>query len=281
MRGRWIAVALVVVGVSVAAALLGFQKGVDPVASAATKSEAAGGAKVALTASVDSSQGSFDVSANGVVDQGQADITTDLSKVLAAAGMPSTDGSVEVRYLQENGDPVVYVNAPALSAMIPGAKTWIKLDLQQAGQAAGVDLNGMLSQAAQNPADALDLLKSVGSVQSVGTETLDNVQTTHYKATIDLATAAGKVGDQASQLVQHLIANGGPSTVPVDVWIGDDGLVRQVTFDGTGSNGSDSGTLHLTLDLSDYGSAVNVAAPASGDTFDATDLVTAAAQLHG
>jgi hypothetical protein len=276
MRGRWIAVALVVLGVSAGALVLGLQKGVDPVASAATKSEAAGGAKVALSASVDSAQGSFDVSASGVVDQGQADITTDLSKVLAAAGMPATDGSVELRYLQENGDPVLYVNAPALSAMIPGAKTWLRLDLQQAGTAAGVDLNQMLSQAAQNPADALDLLKSVGSVQNVGTEAIDNVQTTHYKATIDLATAAGKVGPEAGDLVQHLIANGGPSTVPVDVWIGDDGLVRQVTFDES----ADQGSVHLTLNLSDYGTPVNVAAPASGDTFDATGLVTAAAQLQ-
>ena len=89
MRGRWIAVALVVLGVSIAAFVLGLQKGSDPVASAATKSEAAGGANVALTVGVDSPKGTFNVSANGVVDQGQADITTDLSSILSAAGLPA------------------------------------------------------------------------------------------------------------------------------------------------------------------------------------------------
>ena len=57
-------------------------------ASAATKSENAGGAKVALTVGVESSKGSLTVSANGVLDKGQADVTADLSQVLAAGGLP-------------------------------------------------------------------------------------------------------------------------------------------------------------------------------------------------
>ena len=283
MRGRWIAVALAATGVAAALVVLGLQEGVDPVASAATKSENAGGAKVALTVAVDSPKGSFNVSANGVIDQGQADITADLSQVLALGGLPAGNGSVEVRYLQESGDPVVYVNAPALAAMLPGGQSWVRLDLEQAGKAAGVDLNQMLSQAAQNPADVLDMLRSVGSVQTVGTETIDGVSTTHYKATIDLAKAADTVGGPAKDAVQHLIDQGGPSSVPADVWIGDDGLVRKVTVDETVSNGGETGTAHVTLSLSDYGSAANVIAPPSGDTLDATGLISMAAQnlQHG
>src|SRR5262249_33214286 len=129
MRGRWIAVALAVLGVSAAlvALGLGLQKSVDPVASAATKSENAGGAKIALTVGVDSPKGSFSVSANGVVDKGQADVTADLSQLLAAGGLPAGNGSVELRYLQESGDPVVYVNSPTLTSMISGGKSWIRL----------------------------------------------------------------------------------------------------------------------------------------------------------
>src|SRR5262249_12580644 len=111
MRGKWIAVALVVAGGSIAALVgLGLQQGVSPVAAAATRSADAGGAKVALTVGVDSSKGSFSVTANGVVDKDQADLTAEL---------PAGNGSVELRYLQENGDPVVYVNSPLLSTFIP------------------------------------------------------------------------------------------------------------------------------------------------------------------
>lgn len=279
MRGRWIAVALGVLGISAAALVLGLQKGLDPVAAAATKSENAGGAKVSLSVGVDTSNGSFAVSANGVVDKGQADITTDLSSVLSAAGLPASNGSVELRYLQESGDPVVYVNAPALSSMIPGGKPWVRLDLEQAGKSLGVDLNSMLAQAAQNPSSVLDMLRAAGSVDTVGTETLDGVQTTHYKATIDLAKAAGLMGGPASEAVQHLIDNGGPSTLPVDVWIGSDGYVRKLTVDETVANGTESATVHLNLGLSDYGTAVNVTAPPSDDTLDATGLLSMAANM--
>jgi hypothetical protein len=279
MRGKWIAVALAVLGVSAALVVVfGLQKGVDPVASAATKSEAAGGANVALSVGIDSPQGTFDVSANGVVDQGQADITTDLSSILSSAGLPAADGSVELRYLQENGNPVLYVNAPALTAMIPGGKSWVRLDLEQAAKSAGVDLNAMIAQAAQNPADVLDMLKAAGSVETVGTETVDGAQTTHYTATIDLAKAAGTVGGPAQQAVQSMIDQGGPSTIPADVWIGDDGLVRKLTVDETVGTGNDTANVRVNLGLSDYGTAVNVTAPPSDDTLDATGLVAMAAQ---
>lgn len=278
MRFKWLAVALAILGVSAALVVVGLQKGADPVASAATKSEAAGGAKVALTVGVDSPDGNVSVSADGVVDKGQADIRTDLSQLLAKGGLPAASGSVELRYLQESGDPVVYVNAPALASMIPGGKSWVRLDLEQAAKSAGVDLNQMLAQAAQNPADVLDMLRAAGTVQTVGTETIDGVQTTHYQATIDLAKAAGMVGGPAQQAVQHLIDQGGPSTIPADVWIGSDGLVRKLTVDETVGTGSDTATVHLNLGLSDYGTAVNVAAPPSDDTLDATGLVAMAAQ---
>jgi hypothetical protein len=274
MRGKLIAVALVVVGITAALIGLGLQQGVDPVASAATKSENAGGAKVALTVGVDSSKGSFSVSANGVLDEGQADVTTDLSKVLAAAGLPAGDGSVELRYLQENGDPVVYVNAPALSSMIPGGKSWVRLDLEQVAKGAGVDLNQMIAQAAQNPANVLDLLRSAGSVQTVGTETVDGVQTTHYRATIDLSKAAGLVGGPAQQAVQHLIDNGGPSTIPVDVWIGDDGLVRRVSIDDRITVSGQTASVKVQLDISDYGATANVTAPPSDQVFDVSGLIS-------
>ncbi len=136
----------------------------------------------------------------------------------------------------------------------------------------------MIAQAAQNPADVLAMLQSVGSVQTVGKETLDHVQTTHYTATIDLTKAAGTVGGPAKAAVQRLIDQGGPSSVPVDVWIGDDGLVRKVDVDQTVSNGGQSASAHTTLTLSNYGTAANVTAPASDQTLDVTGLLAMAAQ---
>jgi hypothetical protein len=282
MRARGIALGLALLGAVVALAGCGFQKTVDPVAGAATKTENAGGAKVAMTVGLDGPGGqSFSLAANGVFDQGEADLTMDVSSLLAAANLPSSDGSIEVRYLQESGDPVLYLNAPFVSTMLPGGKPWLRLDLQQAGKSLGLDLNQLMGQANQNPAQVLDLLRASGSVEKVGTETVNGDSTTHYKATIDLSTAAGKVGADAQAMVQHLIDQGAPSTIPVDVWIGDDGLVRRLTLDESVAKAGQAGAVHLTLNLSDYGTAVNVSAPPSGDTLDLTALAAqAASSVH-
>ncbi len=174
-----------------------------------------------------------------------------------------------MRYLQENGDPVVYANAPALTAFIPGGKSWVRLDIAQAAQKLGVQLNGLGAAATQNPAQALDLLRSIGSVETVGAETVGGASTTHYRATIDLTKAAANLGTDEQGLLNHLIANGAPTSIPVDVWIGDDGLVHKLTLNASG--GSDS--VALTLEISDYSTPVTVTAPPAADTLDATDLV--------
>ena len=210
------------------------------------------------------------VTANGVFDQESADITVDASNALAAANLPDAGGNIELRYLQENGDPVVYANVPALSALIPGGKSWVRVDLQQAAQKLGVDLNGLASTATQNPASVLALLQANGSVQTVGTETVSGVSTTHYRATIDLAKVASNFGSTGQEALNHALAHGAPSSIPVDVWIGADGLVHKLTLDQSVAGG---GHVGVTLEISDYGTPVTVTAPAAGDTLDATNLL--------
>jgi hypothetical protein len=282
MRGSRIVLMLAVVGFAVGVALWGLGKTIDPVSAAVAKSEDAGGANFTLTVTATPSSGqAVTVNANGVFDGQSADVTTDLSGALAVLGQGGTNGQVEIRYLQENGDPVIYADAPALSAMIPGGATWVRLDLQTLGKSFGVDLNQLLGQGAQNPGDALDLLKAVGSVQAVSTDPIPG--TTHYVAEIDPAKVADQVatdiGGTIGQKIENAVANasGTPGPTPVDVWIDDNGLVRQVVLDLSGTHDGQTGSLHLQLDISGYGTAVNVTAPPSSEVFDATGLVSSLA----
>jgi hypothetical protein len=275
---RRIALGLALAGSAVALAGCGVKSTIDPVAAAATKTENTGGEKIAMTLGGNADGHSFSISANGVAGQDQADITVDLSSALAAAGVSGSNGSVEIRYLQENGDPVMYVNAPFLSSRLPGGASWVRLDLEKAGQTVGVDVNELIGQASQNPADVLDLLRSTGTVDEVGSDTIDGVATTEYKATIDLDKAAAQLGSKEQALVDQLIAQGAPSQIPVNVWIGnDDNLVHQLTMDESVSANGHSGDVQLQLDLSDYGTGVTVTAPPADQVFDLTALATAAA----
>jgi hypothetical protein len=283
MRGSNKILALVVVCFAAAVAVWGLGRTASPVAAAATKSADAGGANFTVTATATPSSGQpVTVTASGEFDGQQGDLTTDLSGALAAAGAPAgASGQVEVRYLQENGDPVVYVNAPALSAMIPGGASWVRVDLQQFGQTAGVDLNQILGQAAsQTPGNALDMLQSVSTVRSLGNETINNgVSTTHYQASIDPTKVAAQIPGALGQRIQNALANAptAPSSIPVDVWIGDDGLVYRVVYDASSQDGS----VHVQLDLSGYGTSVTVSAPPSGQVFDATSLLSGLASGLG
>jgi hypothetical protein len=282
MVGRRIALALALLGSLVALAGCGFSKAVDPVASAATKTEDAGGAKMAMTFDIVAPGGkSFTFSANGVFDKDQGDMTMDLSSVLEAAGAPAgLGGQMEIRFLTENGDPVVYVNFPALAAMLPGGEAWIKINLEQAGKSLGVDLNQLMSQANQNPAQMLDMLRASGSVEKVGEETVNGESTTHYTASIDLAKAAEQLGSAGQAMVDDLIAKSGVKQVPVDVWIGDDGLVRRMTMDLSMAQSGQTAAAHVTIDISDYGTPVNVEAPPADQTTDLSALVGALSPTH-
>ncbi|HEY4349117.1 MAG TPA: LppX_LprAFG lipoprotein [Gaiellaceae bacterium] len=273
MSFRPFALMLALVGAVIALTGCGVSKVIDPVADAATKTENAGGAKLAMTISVDAPSASkqFSITANGEFDKTQADITMDLSSALAGSGLslPSGSGAVELRYLQESGDPVVYANLGFLASEIPGGKSWVRLDLAQAAKSAGIDLGQLMGQSNQNPGQILDMLRASGSVTTVGSETVNGASTTHYKASVDLSKLPQLQGKVGQELTKQL-SDAGITDVPFDVWIGDDGLVHRLTM----TEALKGVNVAVTLDISDYGTDVNVSAPASDQVFDATGLAS-------
>src|SRR5262249_6107203 len=99
------------------------------------------------------------------------------------------------------------------------------------------------------------MLKGEGAkVQSLGSATVGGTVTTHYRVTIDTAKAL-----EAKGLTSPLLAAAAtlPASIPADVWIGKDGLVRQVKL----ALGTAHGHLAMTMNLTDYGTAASISAP--------------------
>ena len=197
-------------------------------------------------------------------------MTIDLSDIVQRLAAPIGTGTgVDVVYATEDSDPVVYVRFPFLAKTLPGGKQWIRVDLQRAGNAAGIDLSKVLGQAGANPVDVLDLLRASGDVTKAGSETLDGVATTHYHATVDLEKALTTKGIP-QDTVQRLLDAGAPTELPVDVWIGDDdGLVRKVQSTYDVPSGGESVKTVTTVNLSDWGTTVSVDTPPSDQVFAA------------
>jgi hypothetical protein len=249
---------------------------VDPVAAAATKSQNAGGAKLDFSVGLSGGGKSFGVTGTGAFDQNEGELTVDLSQVLQQAGAPAgIDSTAKAVFLEESGDEVVYLNLPFVRSQLLGGKSWVKLDLTKAGQSFGADLDQLMSQVGQSPGQLLDLLRQTGEVEEIGHETLDGTSTTHYKATVDLVKAAEDLGGASQQAVQRLIDQGAPAKLPVDVWVGDDGLVRQLTMSYAVTKNGEAFDLSASFKLSDYGTDVTVSAPSGDQVFDLTGIASA------
>src|SRR5262249_60234302 len=169
----------------------GVRNSVDPVASAATKSEQAGGYKVAMTVTT-STGGAQQIAMTGRgtfgQDEGELEVTLAglMGSVLGGlSGGSGTDATMKAVYPPEDGDPVVYMNLGFLSSFLPGGKPWVRLDIAKAGKTAGVDVSQLLGGAGQNPSDWLGLLGSPGGFSEAGRETLQGVETTRVHGTLD------------------------------------------------------------------------------------------------
>lgn len=266
-KARWtgIVAAVAIAAVAVVSAGCGGGTGsalsLDPVANAATKTQQAGAAKIRMSLSLSSPQlqggRTVDISGTGVIDGTNSEFNFTMGSL----------GSMQEVLLKQGGDYVIYMQMPQLSAQLPAGKHWIELDISKLGKASGLDLSKLMSGSEFQPSDVLSMLKGEGAtVRNVGPATVDGTATTQYRVTIDTAKALAAKG-----LTSPLLAGAAatlPASIPANVWIGKDGLVRQIKLDLSAAQGR----VAMQMNLSDYGTDVPVAAPPSSEVFDATQL---------
>ena len=203
----------------------------------------------------------------------------DVSKALPnnASNVDPSQLKAELRLV----DKVLYTRMGLLSQQLPKGKKWLKLDIEKLGKGLGIDVS-QLSQY-NDPTKMLDYLRSSGDVDEVGKEDVRGVETTHYRAKVDLAEATKKLqgsGAASGTGVDQLVKLLGGSKVPVDVWVGDDKLVRRMTMrlSPSGANGAASAfSMSMNMDLYDYGTPVNVSAPPQSEVYDASGMINSAA----
>jgi hypothetical protein len=265
-RGRWAGIAAAVAIGAVALVSAGCGGGTgsalsfDPVAAAATKTQQAGAARIRFVLHFAGANRTVAVRGAGAIDGARSELT--FNTALPQVGA-STFKEIS---LEQNGDYVVYLQLGALASQLPGGKHWVELDVSKLGKSAGLDLGKLLSGSQLQPSDLLSMLKAEGAqVRSLGAATVDGVATTHYRVTVDTAKAL-----QAQGLTSPLLAGAAAELpkVPVDAWIGNDGLLRRIRL----AAGTPQGRLDLTMNLYDYGTKLAISAPPSSDVFDATQL---------
>ncbi|MEU6182894.1 hypothetical protein [Streptomyces coeruleorubidus] len=166
-------------------------------------------------------------------------------------------------------DQVLYQKMPKGQA--PGGKPWIKIDLGKVSAQQGAGDRSM-----SDPAQSAAYAKAITDkdVTKKGTATIDGVETTRYRVSVDVAELPN--GDALRQQV-------GP-TLPMDVWLDEEGRMRRQQMDLTlnsapgstqrsstdASPSSQRVTVRTVMDFTDFGTEVEADAPPAGQVTDMT-----------
>ena len=250
---------------------------VSTVAQAAEATSTAGGFKLTI-------DGSFEVPALGrkvpLKGSGAVDPKTrrgrlafDSAGPMAAAG--GADGRIEQIF---EGD-VIYMKMPALAQRLGGKKKWLRVDIKAAGRALGVDPTQLGQLGSNDPRQMLDQIRAVsGEVEELGSEKVRGVDTTHYRASVDMRKYPDRLPpaqrEQARVTIEKLIDQTGSSTYPMELWIDDEELVRRVriAYDFEVPGQDDKADFAMTMEFFDFGTPIDVTPPPAKDVQDLTDL---------
>ncbi len=238
----------------------GGQSGANPIAQAASNTSRAGSVKL-----------EFGISGKGVKGGGRGvfDTGTTGSGRLSMT-VEGTGGATTVDTIVDG--TVLYMRSPVFQQVIPAGKEWVRLDLAQLAKQQGVDL-GSLVDSNPTPNGALAYLQgSTGKVRDLGKEKVKGVETTHYRATIDLERAAQRAKGSTRQSIRRVIDVAGVKRLPVDVWVGDDGYVRKVTYR---QHSGRTQSAKITMELYDFGSPVTITPPPAAAVIDFEKLLGA------
>jgi hypothetical protein len=178
---------------------------------------------------------------------------------------------------------LLYFRSSLFAGKLPGGKSWMKVDLAEAAKTPGLDLDALsASGPSQDPASGLDYLQGAGAAKKLGTAKVDGVATTHYRVQVDLKRAAKRgASASAKRALNRLIATlGGPTTLPVDVWVDDHHLVRRQRVGYTATVVGKTSQFDITTDYTAYGAKLDAHAPADSATYDGLESLKQAAKAR-
>jgi hypothetical protein len=285
-RSRLIRTAAVSAAAVLAVSGMAGCNGSDSGSTAATEIEslspAAAIQKVADTASNDSAAYTFEMSGSGVSVKGSgayrggenpaARMAFDSMKMLGF----SLPAGTEFRLV----DDVMYLKS-SKGGLLPGVGDgeWVKLPVDDV-QAEGANIAG-LDPTMADPREQLQKMLDTEDVEKVGTETVDGVETTHYRATLSpegtgtvtekkSSTHSNELSRQLEEQLENSIREsmGLSEPVTVDAWVDADYHARKlrVTMPMFGE-------VSMTMKFTDFGSDVAVDAPAGAEEIDLGDMM--------
>jgi hypothetical protein len=245
----------------------------DPVAKAAQTTGEAQGAKLEMHVRLNlgSLGGQISLDARGHVNfkAREGEISMQFSGLPAQAAAAIPDGTTMSEVFSGT---TVYIESPLFEGKLPNGARWAKLDLAATAKTLGLDPSSLGSGEA-NPAQLLEYLRSLGGeVRQSGTESVRGVATTHYSGTIDLHKVLEKLpaseSGAAKAALDQVISRLGGGTIPVQVWVDGQQMVRKMEIEFPIAAGGQTLESSVTVEFFDFGASAPVRVPAGSETFE-------------
>jgi len=157
---------------------------------------------------------------------------------------------------------------------------WIKMDLDALAKQQGLASNGLWG-AGSDPTQMVDYLRGASSsIARLGDARVRGVATTRYHAVIDFRKAvqnapAGR-REALRQAFDMIEQQAGKASMPLDVWIDADGLLRREQFSLPFGGSLTGMSMSVSFDMYDYGASVDVTPPQPSQTLDYQSLLAGA-----
>jgi len=250
------------------------------VSQATSKTTKATSAKVNMTITETVGPiGPLEIGVDGVVDNAKhsGDMTIDMSSIAQLAGGAAGSANAWKGEVVVDGSDlshvVEYMRLPVFSKLLPGAKPWLKVDLNELGKLKGIDFGQLIQSAGtQDPSQALQALEAIANVKEVGTAQVDGVDTTEYSGTLDPQKVAALLPKTAG--LGKVFKQLGATPIPVSAWIDGDGYIRKFE-ESFSMNAPNAGRMDMKLaaTFSDFGTPVTVTIPPADQTTDIVQLI--------
>jgi hypothetical protein len=226
--------------------------------------------------------------ANGVTVDGGFDFTSRRASLQVDGAQ---FGAPELGKLQSivdyDGGLTVYMKVPAEAASDFDNKPWFKVDVAALMRQAGmdVDIGSLLQGQSNDPTQGLGMIRGADNVVKIDEGDIRGVHTTHYRLDVNIDKAIAEAPTpEAKDAMQRLTNLYTVRTFPVEVWLDDQGRVRQYQESlsagvirlpaGLQTQGDPlAGHVTVTYDLYDFGRPVDVQLPPADQVANINEMI--------
>ena len=266
------------------------KKAVDPVAEAAEKTAASGGARMIGDVKMSYAGTPMTMTINGEIsfEDSRMRMRMNMGQI---KGVPASEMDTVRREAQM---PMDFVQTPD-EIFLSTAKLrekgkqdgieWIRLDLEKLDDETGLDLQQANQFNEINPEAMLRYLRTMGDARKTGTATIRGERTDRYEGTIDLRRYPEMVAEEdresAERTADFMVKAWGGPTMRLAVFINEQGLIVRERMPMSFTESGEKVKALMVIDMVDLGSSQEIELPDEDETVDITEEAAKQAPFKG